>query len=110
MPKTTKTGRRQTGRPVVDTLWNWRAEVLWGLAVTALLFACVNPMIVLGLLSAAATITAACWAYRKIADGAEREEEKLASASATHVRSAPAGQRDREMTPVHARWHGHHAA
>jgi hypothetical protein len=110
MPKTTKTGRKQTGRPIVDTLWNWRAEVLWGLAVTALLFACVNPMIVLGLLSAIATFIAACWAYRKIADGAEREKGKLASASSTHLRSSPASQRGPETTAVQTRWRGHHAA
>ena len=69
MPKTTITGPQQTDRSIAETLWNYRAEALWGLAVTVLLFACVNPMIVSGLLLAAATTTAACWAYRKIADG-----------------------------------------
>ncbi|MFZ3304485.1 MAG: hypothetical protein WB967_27990 [Mycobacterium sp.] len=110
MPKTTKTGRRQTGRPIVDTLWNWRAEVLWGLAVTALLFACVNPITVMGLLLAAATFIAACWAYRKIADGAEREKEKLASSSATHLRAAPASQRAPREASAHTPWRAHHAA
>jgi flagellar biosynthesis component FlhA len=109
MVKTANDARKQTGRPLVDTLWNWRAEALWGLAVTALLFACVNPMIVLGLLLAAATITAACWAYRKMADGSEREEEKLASASTTHLRPAPS-QRGPGKSPVHTPWHRHHAA
>ena len=110
MPKTAITGPKQTDRSIAETLWNWRAEALWGLAVTVLLFACVNPMIVSGLLLAAATTTAACWAYRKIADGAEREKEKLASASATHLRSEAATQRGLERTPAHAPWRGHHAA
>jgi flagellar biosynthesis component FlhA len=110
MPKTTNTGRKQTGRPVVDTLWNWRAELLWGFAVVVLLFACINPMIVLGLLVAAATLIAAGWTVRKMADGAEREQEKLASS--THLRAAPATPRDSDKTSARTPWHRHrhHAA
>jgi hypothetical protein len=109
MVKTESNGPKQTDRPIVDTLWKWRAEVLWGLAVTALLFACINPMIVLGLLSAVATLIAACWAYRKIADGAEREEEKLASSPTTQLSPAPS-QLGPGESPVHTPWHRHHAA
>ena len=108
MVKTQSNGPKQTDRPVVDVLWHRRAELLWGLAVVILLFACVNPMIVSGLLLAAATFIAACWAYRKIADGAaEREQEKLASS--TDLGSALASRRDPDTTSTHAPWHEHHA-
>jgi flagellar biosynthesis component FlhA len=109
MVRTASTEREQTDRSVAEMLWHWRAELLWGFAVTVLLFACVNPMIVLGLLLAAATFIAACWAYRNIADGAEREEEKLASASTTQLRPAPS-QLGPGKSPVHTPWHRHHAA
>ena len=108
MPKTTITGPKQTDRSIAETLWNWRAEALWGLAALVLLFAFVNPLILLGLVVATAAITAAWWTYRKIADGAEREEEKLALA--THLRPAPASRRDPDKTSAHAPWRGHHAA
>jgi hypothetical protein len=105
MVKTESNGREQTDRRLVDTLWNHRAEVLWGLALTALLYACVTPMIVSGLLLAVATFITACWAYRKIADGAEKE--KLASA--TDLGSAPASRRDPDKASAHAPWREHHA-
>ena len=97
MPKTTITGPQQTDRSIAETLWNYRAEALWGLAVTVLLFACVNPMIVSGLFLAAATTTAACWAYRKIADGAEREKKSWRR----HQRPISAQKR-----PLNAAWKG----
>jgi hypothetical protein len=106
--KTESNGPKQTHRPVVDVLWHWRAELLWGFAVVVLLFACVNPMIVSGLLLATATFIAACWAYRKIADGAaEREQEKLASA--TDLGAPLASRRDPDKTSAHAPWREHHA-
>jgi hypothetical protein len=110
MPKTTNAGPKQTGRPLVDALRNWRAELLWGLAFVVLLFACISPMIVAGFLVAAATLIAAGWTVRKMADGARREQEQSAPASATRSRPATAGQRSPEKTSAHKPWHRHYAA
>ena len=108
MPKTAITGPKQTDRSIAETLWTWRAEALWGLAALVLLFAFVNPLILLGLVVATAAITAAWWTYRNVAHRVDRGNAE--SALAAHLRPAPASRRDQDKTSAHAPWRGHHAA
>jgi hypothetical protein len=65
MPKTT-TGHGQPDRSIAETLWNWRAELLWGFAVAVLLFAFVNPVLLLGLVLTVATVAVAWLGFREL--------------------------------------------
>jgi hypothetical protein len=109
MPKTTNSGPKQTDPRLVDKLWNLRAELLWGFAVAVLLFAVVDPVLLIGIALAIATLAAAWLGCAELLRRADRDDAQ--PASATHVDPAPATQRAPEMTSRHTPpWHDHHAA
>jgi hypothetical protein len=102
------TGPQQTDRSLVDRLWNWRAELLWGLAIAVVLFAFVDPVLLVGLVLVIATIAAAGLGFRELSQRAERDDAEPASAS--QLRPASAGRRDVDPTSTRTAWGGHHAA
>ena len=108
MPETTITGPEQTDTRLVDTLWNRRAELLYGFAVAVLLFAFVDPVLLVGLVLTVATVAAAWLGFRELLLRADRDD--AGPAPATHPRSSAASQRAPEKTPAHTPWRGHHAA
>jgi hypothetical protein len=105
--KTAITGAEQTDRSLVDRLWNWRAELLWGFALAVLLFTFVNPVLLMGVVMTIATVAAVWLAYRELLNRADRND---AEAAATPVRPASDGRRDSDRTSGHAAWRGHDAA
>jgi hypothetical protein len=108
VPKTTITEQKQADRSIADKLWNWRAELLWSSAAVVLLLVFVNPVLLIGVVLAVATVAAAWLGFRELLHRAERDDAE--SASATHLRPASASRRDREDASAHAPWHRHHAA
>jgi hypothetical protein len=102
MVRTTSTGRYD--QSIAETLWNWRGEALWIFVGIVLLFAFVDPLILLALATVA--VAAAWWAYRKVQHRAESNDAVLAPVK--HLRPALAGQR--EKTSAHAPWRGPSAA
>jgi hypothetical protein len=109
MSKTTNSGPKQNDPRLVDKLWNLRAELLWGFAVAVLLFAVVDPVLLIGIALAIATLAAAWLGFRELLHRADRDDAQ--PASATHVDPAPATQRDPEKTSPHTPpWHDHHHA
>ena len=108
MPKTTITGTEGTDRSLAETLWNWRAEALWGLATAVLLFTFVDPVLLVGLVLTVATVAAAGLGFRELLHRADRDDAEPASAS--HLRPASAGRRDSDRTSAHTAWRDHDAA
>ncbi|MGA9491877.1 MAG: hypothetical protein WBV80_16740 [Mycobacterium sp.] len=106
MPKTTITGPKQVDRSLAAKFWDRRAELLWGLAAAVLLFTFVDPVLLVGLALASATIAAAWLGIRELVQSATRDDAK--SAADTRLRPASAGRP--EQTSAHAPWRGHHAA
>jgi hypothetical protein len=86
-----------------------RAELLWGFAVAVLLFAVVDPVLLIGIALVIATLAAAWLGCAELLRRADRDDAE--PASATQVDPAPATQRDPEKTSPHTPpWHDHHAA
>jgi hypothetical protein len=108
MPKTTITGAKQADRSLAETLWDWRAELLWGLAVVVLLFTFVDPVLLVGLLLTIATVAAAWLGFRELLHRADRDDAE--SAAVTGLRPASSGRRELDRTSPHTAWRGHHAA
>jgi len=107
MPKTPIAGREHADRSLAATPWDWRAELLWGLAVAVLLFTFVDPVLLVGLTLTAATVAAAWLGFRELMRRADRDD---AEDSASHLRPATSGRRDVDRTSAHTAWRGHHAA
>jgi hypothetical protein len=108
MPKTTTTAPKQADRSLAATLWDWRAELLWGLAAAVVLFTFVDPVLLLGLVLMTATVAAAWLGFRELMRRADRDDAE--SAAAPGLRPASAGRRDFDRTSAHTAWRGHHAA
>ena len=108
MPKTTIAGREQADRSLAATLWDWRAELLWGLAVAVLLFSFIDPVLLLGLVLTIATVAAAWMGFRELMHRADRDDAE--SGAASHRRPASTGPREPARTSAHTPWRHHHAA
>jgi hypothetical protein len=106
MPKTTITGPKQADRSLAATFWDWRAELLWGLAIAVLLFTFIDPVLLVGLVLTIATVAAAWLGFRELMSRADRDD---AQASASHLRPAPSGRRETARPSAHTAWRGHHA-
>jgi hypothetical protein len=106
--KTAITGPEQPDRSIADRLWNWRAELLWGLAIAVVLFTFVDPVLLVGLALVIATVAAAGLGFRELSQRADRDDAEPASAS--QLRPASAGRRDVDRTSTRTAWGGHHAA
>lgn len=106
MRKNAITGPGQTDRSIVDRLWDRRAELLWGLAAAVLLFTFVDPVLLVGLALASATVAAAWLGIRELVQSATTDDAK--SAAGTRLRPAPTDRP--EQTSAHTQWRGHHAA
>ncbi len=107
MPHDEITGPEQTDRSIVDKLWSKRAELLWGLVVVILLLTFVDPVVLIGLALAVATIVAAWAGFHELLDRAQQDDARSPGAP---LRAAPASRREPEQTATHLPWQGHHAA
>jgi hypothetical protein len=108
MPETRITAPKQADRSTVENLWRWRAEALWGLVVVILLFAFVNPVLLIGVWLAFATVVAAWLGFAELLRRADRDDAQ--PAAATHPRPASASRGEPTDIPAHTPWQGHHAA
>ncbi|BBX48275.1 hypothetical protein GCM10009641_06800 [Mycobacterium cookii] len=106
MQKDATTGAGQTDRSIGERLWDRRAELLWGLAAAVLLLTFVDPVLLVSLVLAGATIAAAWLGIRELVQSATRDDAKQVASPLP--RPAPAGRP--EQTSAHPQWHGHHAA
>lgn len=107
MPKTTTTGPKQADRSLAATLWDWRAELLWGLAVAVVLFTFVDPVLLVGLVLTIATVAAAWMGFRELMSRADKDD---AEDSASRLRPASTSRHEPARPSAHTAWHGHHAA
>src|ERR1700735_4998737 len=101
MPKTTTTGPKQADRSLAATLWDWRAELLWGLAITVVLFTFVDPVLLVGLVLTAATVAAAWLGFRELMNRADRDD---AADSASRLRPAATSQREPARPSAQTAW------
>jgi hypothetical protein len=108
MPETRITAPKQADRSTVETLWRRRAEVLWGLVAVILLFAFVNPVLLIGVWLAFATVVAAWLGFAELLRRADRADAQ--PAAATHPRPASASRREPTDIPAHTPWQDHQAA
>jgi hypothetical protein len=107
MPKTTISGPEQADRSLAGRFWDWRAELLWGLAIAVVLFTFVDPVLLVGLMLTTATVAAAWLGFQELMHRADRDD---AEASASHLPPAPTGRREPVRPSAHTAWRGHHAA
>jgi hypothetical protein len=105
--KTAITGPEQPDRSIADRLWNWRAELLWGLAIVVVLFTFVDPVLLVGLALTIATVAAAGLGFRELSHRADSDDAE--SAATPQLRPASAGRRDSDRTSPHTAWRGHAA-
>jgi hypothetical protein len=107
MPKTTTTGPKQADHSLAATLWDWRAELLWSLAITVVLFTFVDPVLLVGLMLTIATVAAAWLGFRELMSRADRDD---AEDSASRLRPAATSRGEPARPSAPTAWHGHHAA
>jgi fatty acid desaturase len=108
MPETRTTASKPAGRSTVQTLWRWRAEALWGIVAVILLFAFVNPVLLIGVWLAFATVVVAWLGFAELLRRADRDDAQ--PAAATHPRPASASRLEPTDIPAHTPWQGHQAA
>lgn len=82
MQKDATTGAGQTDRSIGERLWDRRAELLWGLAAAVLLLTFVDPVLLVSLVLAGATIAAAWLGIRELVQSATRDDAKQVASPA----------------------------
>lgn len=111
MPETRITGPTQTDRPIVDTRSNGRAQFLWSFATVVLLFVVVNPVLLIGVALALATVVTGWLGFRELLRRAERDDaESVESAATTQLRPVSASPREPNNVPAPTPWLHHRAA
>jgi hypothetical protein len=112
MSQTTIAGHQETHHSIAESLWGWRAEALWILAGIILVLAFGDVLVLLALVFAIVTLTAAWWTawstYRTVEHGVERDDAELAPV--THLRPALTSRRDPKKASTHPSWLGPSAA
>jgi hypothetical protein len=112
MSQTTIAGHQETRHSIAESLWSWRAEALWILAGIILMLAFGDVLVLLALVFAIVTLTAAWWTawstYRTVEHCVERDDAELAPVA--HLRPTSTSRCDLKMTSVHAPWRGPSAA
>jgi hypothetical protein len=112
MSQTTIAGHQGTHHSIAESLWSWRAEAPWILAGIILMLALGDVLVLLALVFAIVTLTAAWWTawstYRTVEHRVERDDAELAPVA--HLRPASTSRRNLKMTSVHAPWRGPSAA